>query len=113
MTAEAVSPDDDVVEVRDNPAEHRFEVWVGDDLAGFTTYRHVETSTFAFDHTEVGPPFEGRGLAGRLVGEALDAARERGWSVQPFCPYVRSWLGRHPAYVDLVPPDERERFDLA
>jgi uncharacterized protein len=100
------------VVVRDNPAAHRFEVWVGDELAGFATYRLLEGSTYAFDHTEVGPPFEGRGLADRLVTEALEAVRSRGGSVLPYCPYVRGWLGRHPAYVDLVPADDRERFDL-
>jgi uncharacterized protein len=104
--------DDAEVVVRDNPAAHRFEVWVGDELAGFATYRLLEGSTYAFDHTEVGPPFEGRGLADRLVTEALEAVRSRGGSVLPHCPYVRAWLGRHPAYVDLVPADDRERFDL-
>ena len=32
--------------------------------------------------------------------------------VLPYCPYVRAWLGRHPAYVDLVPADDRDRFGL-
>jgi uncharacterized protein len=101
------------VRVRDVPAAHRFEVWVGDELAGYAAYRRLDDSTWAFDHTEVGPPFEGRGLAGRLVTAALDEVRSLGGSVLPYCPYVRSWLGRHPAYVDLVPADERDRFDLA
>jgi predicted GNAT family acetyltransferase len=110
MTAEQVAPDD--VTVRDEPARSRFEVWVGDELAGFLTYRHVDDRTWALDHTEIGPPFEGQGLAARLVTAALDEVRSRGGSVLPFCPYVREWLGRHPAYVDLVPPHERDRFDL-
>ena len=102
----------DEITVRDNPSAHRFEVWVGDRLAGFAKYRHVDGNTWAFDHTEVGPPFEGRGLADRLVTAALDDVRARGGSVLPYCPYVRAWLGRHPAYVDLVPAGVRERFGL-
>jgi predicted GNAT family acetyltransferase len=101
------------VVVRDNPGRHRFEVWVGGELAGVATYRLLEGSTYAFDHTEVGPPFEGRGLADALVTAALDEVRSRGGSVLPHCPYVRAWLGRHPAYVDLVPAAERDRFGLA
>jgi predicted GNAT family acetyltransferase len=114
MTAERVESDDGAadVRVRDAPADHRFEVRVGDDLAGVATYRLLEGSTYAFDHTEVGPPFEGRGLADRLVTAALDEVRSRGGSVLPYCPYVRAWLGRHPAYVDLVPADDRDRFGL-
>ena len=115
MTAERVDQHGgaDDVSVRDAPAAHRFEVWVGDELAGFATYRLLEGSTYAFDHTEVGPPFEGRGLADVLVTAALDEVRSRGGSVLPYCPYVRAWLERHPAYVDLVPADERDRFGLA
>jgi hypothetical protein len=112
MTAGAVQPQDDAVDVRDNPVAHRYEVWVGDELAGHTKYRQVEGSTYAFDHTEVDEQFEGRGLAGRLVQEALDDARRRGWAILPFCEYVQSWLARNPAYVDLVPAAERERFGL-
>jgi len=113
MTAEAVGQNADDVTVRDNPAVHRFEVWVGDQLAGFATYRLLDGSVYAFDHTEVGPPFEGRGLADRLVMAALGEVRSRGGSVLPYCPYVRAWLDRHPDYVDLVPSDQRGRFGLA
>jgi predicted GNAT family acetyltransferase len=112
MTADRADPVNDVT-VRDNRAAHRYEVWVGDELAGYATYRQLDGSVWAFDHTEVGPPFEGRGLADRLVTGALDDVRSRGGSVLPYCPYVRAWLGRNPAYVGLVPADERERFGLA
>jgi len=29
---------DDGIDIRDHPAAHRFEVWVGDQRAGFTHY---------------------------------------------------------------------------
>jgi len=102
----------DNVAVRDHEAAHRFEVWVGDDLAGFLKYRAVDGPLHAFDHTEVEPRYEGHGLAGRLVTEALDAARGRGWTVLPYCPYVRGFLGRHPEYADLVPDDRKAEFGL-
>ena len=31
--------DAEEVSVREAPAKHRFEIWVGDTLAGFTVYR--------------------------------------------------------------------------
>jgi predicted GNAT family acetyltransferase len=31
--------------------------------------------------------------------------RSRDLRVIPICPYVRSWIGRHPAYADLVIDD--------
>lgn len=108
MTAEPIER----VEVRDDPAAHRFELWVGDELAGLLRYRVTGAAERALDHTEVGPRFEGRGLARRLVGQVLDTARREGWSVLPYCPYVRSYLGRHPEDVDLVPGRRRASFGL-
>ena len=103
---------DDDIDVRDHPAAHRFEVWVGDERAGFTHYVDRGNGVVAFDHTEIKPEFEHRGLAGRLIGEALAAARDRGWAVLPECPFVRAYLEQHPELVDLVPADERVVFGL-
>jgi uncharacterized protein len=103
----------DDVEVRDRPTAHRFEIWVGDELAGFARYQAQSGSTYAFIHTEIDPRFEHRGLAGRLIAEALATAAERGWSVLPECPFVQSYLESHRDQVDLVPEGQRARFGLA
>lgn len=109
MPAAPVRPvgDDADIVVRDNPGAHRFELLVADRVAGFVTYRRTHASTYAFDHAEVEPAYQGRGLADRLVRRALEEARSRGWAVLPRCPYVRAWLGRHPEHADLVPAAER------
>jgi uncharacterized protein len=59
----------------------------------------------ALVHTEVEPRHEGRGFASRLVAGALDDIRARGLGVVPTCPFVRSYLERHPEYGDLVVAD--------
>lgn len=44
---------------------------------------------------------------------ALSEARSAGLSVLPFCPFVRSFIARHgDEYLDLVPGDLRDAFDL-
>jgi predicted GNAT family acetyltransferase len=99
--------------VRDDRAESRYEIYDGEQLAGFADYR-LDGGQIAFTHTEVGPEFGGRGLARQLVGEALDDARGRDLAVLPFCPYVRKVIAQNAAaYLDLVPETERERFGLA
>lgn len=108
MTAQPVED----VTVRDNPAVQRFEVWVGDERVGLSWYEPRGGDVYAFVHTEVEPRFEGRGLAARLVGEALTTAAERGWSVLPHCPYVRRYVGTHREHAALVPPDRRPEFGL-
>src|SRR3954463_1130847 len=87
--------------VVDDAAEQRYELWVGDALAGFILYRS-RGEALALLHTEVGEEFEGHGLGGNLVAGALDDIRERGLQVVPICPSVRSSLERHPEQVDLV-----------
>ncbi|GJF06441.1 hypothetical protein PSD17_53880 [Pseudonocardia sp. D17] len=51
-----------------------------------------------FTHTEVDDRFGGRGLGGVLARGALDAARARGLRVRPDCPFIRSWIEKHPEY---------------
>lgn len=101
---------DSVVVVEDGPAS-RFEVLVDGQAAGFATYRRNGPS-ISFTHTEVDERFEGRGLGSVLVRGALDAARAQGAAVLPFCPFVRRYIARHREYLDLVPIDQRARFEL-
>jgi predicted GNAT family acetyltransferase len=97
--------------VTDNVAKRRYEVFLDEELAGFTRY-HLVSEGIAFDHTEIDDRFEGKGLGSILVREALDTARARGQAVLPFCPFVRGYITRHPEYLDLVPEDQRPRFGL-
>jgi predicted GNAT family acetyltransferase len=97
--------------VRDNPEEHRFEVLVGDEVAGYVQYRS-RPGIIAFIHTEIDPAYEGQGLGGVLVGAALDAARAAGDDVLPFCPFVNHFIATHDDYLDLVPVGQRGKFGL-
>jgi uncharacterized protein len=97
--------------VTDNPAESRYEVYVGGELAGFIIY-HLRGQQINLIHTEVDPRFQGLGLASHLASFSLDDARKRHLAVLPSCPYVRSWIGKHPDYADLVPEDRRAEFGV-
>jgi len=93
-----------VTTVRDNPRELRYELLLDDELIGQIRYR-VEPGAVALVHTEVAPAYEGRGLATKLVEEALRDLRARNLRVIPICPLVRSYLRRHPEDADLAVPD--------
>jgi predicted GNAT family acetyltransferase len=99
--------------VRDNPSESRYEIYDGEQPAGFAAYK-LNGDTIAFTHTETDPAFRGHGLARQLVIAALDDARRRGLAVLPFCPYVRKVIAQDAdTYLDLVPLEKRDRFGLA
>ena len=99
----------------DNPRQSRYEIVVDGEPAGFVAYDRESDDAgdiFALTHTEIDPRFEGQGLGGRLIGQALDDLRERGARLLPYCSFVKSYLERHDEYVDLVPEDRRARFGL-
>lgn len=89
------------VSVTDNADASRFEARVDGALAGFAAYR-TAGSTIVFTHTEVEPEHGGQGVGGLLVRQALDDVRGRHLRVRPLCPFVRSYIERHPAYRDLL-----------
>jgi predicted GNAT family acetyltransferase len=89
------------IDVVDAPEQSRFELLVDGQVAGFADYRLLPTKIVIM-HTEVQPEHSGKGLAGRLVKYALEESRDAGLRVVPLCPYVISYIERHPEYSDLV-----------
>jgi predicted GNAT family acetyltransferase len=98
--------------IRDNPAQHRYEIVEDGEVGGFVEYV-LHGSVADFVHTQTRPAHQGHGLGSTLVRGALDNARGRGLQVRPYCPFVRSYLVEHPEYRDLVPDAERATFGLA
>lgn len=88
-------------EIRRNPDESRYEAWVDGALAGFAAYE-VDGPRIIFTHTEIDDAHEGSGVGSALARGALDDVRERGGlRVVPRCPFIKSWMDRHPDYLDL------------
>jgi predicted GNAT family acetyltransferase len=98
--------------VVDVPERGRFEIRLGERVVGLASY-HVENGTMTLPHTEIDPGVGGRGLGTALVAGVLDAARERGLHVLPYCSFVRHYIQQHPELVDLVAEDDRPHFGLA
>lgn len=88
-------------EVVDNELEDRFEVFHGDSLAGFASYRRRAGAT-VFVHTEIDPAFEGKGLGSVLARKALDQTVARGETIIPVCPFIAAYLRKHPEYEGHV-----------
>jgi predicted GNAT family acetyltransferase len=97
--------------VVDVPEKGRFEIRLDDRVVGLASY-HIHGSTMTLPHTEVDPSVGGRGIGTALVAAVLDAARERGLHVLPYCSFVRHYIQQHPETVDLVAADDRPQFGL-
>jgi uncharacterized protein len=89
-----------MADVRNNEAEHRYELEVDGELA-IAEYR-LRPGRISFTHTEVPDALGGRGIGKKLVKAALDDARARGLKVVPVCPFVKHYIETHAEYRDLL-----------
>ena len=86
--------------VRDD-ATSRYVLAVDGREVGAAEYA-LDEGRILFLHTEVAKDAGGGGLGSFLVGEALADARERGLTVVPLCPFVATYLERHPDAADVA-----------
>jgi predicted GNAT family acetyltransferase len=101
--------DDSTKAVERNDNAGQFETQTPEGMA-FLQFQ-VAGKSIDLIHTEVPVELEGRGLGGRLVRSALDDARSRGLTVIPSCPFVQTYLKRHPRDLDIVEPSYRKRLE--
>jgi len=75
--------------------ESRYELTVDGEVIGF-----IDTSddggTRAFLHTQVDDAHRGQGVGTRLIARALEDVKRLGMTVDPRCPMVADYLGKHP-----------------
>jgi len=98
----------DSITVTNNEEAQRFEAQV-DGLRALLTYRRFP-DRIVFNHIEVPPPVESKGLAAKLTRTALDFARANHFRVVPLCPYVAAFIRRHAEYQDLVSADDLKKL---
>ncbi|MFV0426461.1 MAG: GNAT family N-acetyltransferase [Beutenbergiaceae bacterium] len=89
------------VEVRQVADKHQFQILLDGVLVGHIDYSE-QGVVRAMPHTLVDPAYRGRGLATRLIKEALDHTRAEGLAVLPICPAIAAYIERHPDYRDIV-----------
>lgn len=90
--------------VRRNDDERRYEILVDGEVAGFTEFIDHGDVQRIFPHTVVDEKFAGRGLATRLIHDALVDTRAQQRRVVPVCPAVVRYVAKHPEVADIVDP---------
>jgi predicted GNAT family acetyltransferase len=97
------TPAGDDIRVTDNPGKSRYEARLGERVLGLVDYRLEPDGRIVLVHTEVQPDAEGKGVGGRLAKGALEDVRARGLKLTVVCPFITSYLKRHPReYEDLL-----------
>lgn len=89
-----------LLEIRDNENAKQFETRVNGHLAKI---EYMEGGNRIFlTHTEVAPQLEGQGVAALLVERVLSIIDERGQKIVPLCPYVATYIRKHPEWEKLL-----------
>lgn len=93
--------DEAAVAVHRNDENHRYEAVLDGKVVGYVAFRN-RPGQVVLIHTETDPAYEGRGIGGALARGALDDVRARGVKALVECPFIRSYIRRHPEYQDIV-----------
>lgn len=88
-------------EVIDNPAQHRFELDLGDEAIAAAYYR-IEDGRVVLIHTEVPYEYSGQGVGSRLARGVFDAIRASGRKAVLKCSFMARFYAAHPEYSDIV-----------
>lgn len=91
---------DDMLHVRHNKEQNRYEAEIDGKLALITYYDGGGVRYYT--HTEVPPSLEGRGIASKMAKAVLDEAQAEHLTIVPLCPFVRGYIEKHPEYKPLV-----------
>ncbi|WP_062211876.1 GNAT family N-acetyltransferase [Demequina oxidasica] len=81
--------------VKRNSEASRYEVQVDGNLAGVVEYDEHD-GRIDMTHTEVSGDFRGSGIGETLAGSAIIDAVDRGLVIVPSCPFIESYLRKHP-----------------
>ncbi|MBO0951234.1 GNAT family N-acetyltransferase [Fibrella forsythiae] len=84
-----------------NETRHRFELMTDGKLSKVDFIRPDE-HTLALTHTEVHPDLEGKGIGTNLVKQVLTYAEEHNQKIVPLCPFVSTYIKRHPDWQHVV-----------
>lgn len=90
------------MDIRKNSGTNRYELRVGDEVAGYIDYIEQAEDVIDLPHTVVEPAHANQGYAGELVRFALADARESGSRVIPTCPYIARYINRRPELHNLL-----------
>ncbi|MFB6457224.1 GNAT family N-acetyltransferase [Chitinophaga sp. Hz27] len=87
---------DTIYNIVNNTKELQFEISEGMEKA-ILTYRFYKED-IAFMHTTVPAGLTGKGIATLLARAAFDYAKSLNKPVMVYCPFVASFLKKHPEY---------------
>ncbi len=88
------------LKVEDNKSKNRFEAHIDGQMA-IIAYEK-DGNTMKLIHTEVPESLEGKGIASQMLKKVLTTIANSGNTVNPVCPFVKSYIERHPEWKSIL-----------
>lgn len=86
--------------VINNKEKSRLELHIGEHF-GFLDYK-MKGDNMYFIHTEVPEELKGQGIANFIAETTLRYAKENGYNIIVYCPFIKTYLKRHPMDYDKI-----------
>jgi hypothetical protein len=110
IDAEGMQDQSTSVEFRDDPELHRYLAEIDGRVVGMAVYQ-LRAGRHIFVHTEINSEYEGQGVGSALARFALDDVKAQGGTVVPLCPFIASWVKRHPEYQTMIDNELLDRIN--
>lgn len=84
-----------------NKEKNRYELHVGEYFS-LVKYKINKEGVVHMIHTETPPELKGQGVASVLIEKSLQDIKEQGRKVYPLCPFVKTYIQKHPEWKEIV-----------
>ncbi|MEL6925471.1 MAG: GNAT family N-acetyltransferase [Bacteroidota bacterium] len=88
--------------LHNNTDDQQYEFHIDGHIAKIEYLIKEEKNKIYLIHTEVPEALSGRGIGSALVRQVLADIETQGWQLVPRCPFVASYIKRHPEWQRLV-----------
>ncbi|MGQ4833899.1 MAG: GNAT family N-acetyltransferase [Candidatus Asgardarchaeia archaeon] len=88
-------------EVKHSKTSRWFYIRLGRGKAAYLKYS-INGNVMSLDSTYTPEEFRGRGIAKRLMEEAIKYAKENGLKIKPVCSYAVHFFKKYPQYKEIL-----------
>jgi uncharacterized protein len=88
------------IKIVNNERQEQFQASVDGETA-YMEYRFKD-GMIVLMHTDVPDRLSGKGIATSLAAFAFNYAKEKGLKVKVYCPFVQTYVKRHPEFGDIL-----------
>ncbi len=89
-----------MIDIKYEQDQNRAAAYDGDKLIGTCVYSSMKTF-WIIRHTATNTDYGGQGIAGKLLDCVMNAAKEAGVKVKPFCSYAAYMFTKNPEYAAM------------